>query len=593
MGAGLSVVGHRYIRNLLVHTSVPKNASMSYKSLLFCSDEKTARLVTQVLSELDFTVELAVDTYATAKKLAEEHFDALVVDCQNEQDASLLFKAARNSTENHSSLSVAVVDGQAGVAKAFRIGANLVLTKPINVEQSKSTLRVARGLLKKNQAKPVDTAPTAQPTPAFAIAKPAAPAEPAFSAAAASLSSGFSPAAGGAPTEPGRPSGPYESLEVEKEPTPSAEAADLAVLESMPQLPVTKAEPPVATPRTMDKPFVVGSSAAAAAPAIEKKIVERQAIGMSPLVTNEPIVKESTAPSTFENHVAVPTFSTLERAQGSGGGKGALKMIVALIVLGAAFYLGWQKLPGMLHRSSSANTAATPVDNTPEKTEAPAAQPNTAAPTSAPVATQPAAQGVAGTAPATNEPAASNAAEQIAATTATTQSSPDDIQVQEMPLSRDTKVTVTPKAQPLIVKNGAVRRPAAQAAAPVAPSISVADIGSNSPISDLVTSDAPLPKPAPGTVRISQGVSQGLLMKKVAPAYPAIAIQLHKEGTVEMLATVSKEGRIANIKVLNGDGMLTRAATDAVKQWQYRPYLLNGQPVEVETQISISFKLPK
>jgi DNA-binding NtrC family response regulator len=123
---------------------------MSYKSLLFCPDEKTARVVTQVLSELEFTVELSGEPFATVKKLTDEHFDALVVDCQNEQDASLIFKAARNSNLNHSSLSVAVVEGQAGVAKAFRIGANLVLSKPVNVEQSKSTLRVARGLLRKN-----------------------------------------------------------------------------------------------------------------------------------------------------------------------------------------------------------------------------------------------------------------------------------------------------------------------------------------------------------------------------------------------------------------------------------------------------------
>src|SRR5713101_6284553 len=125
---------------------------MSYKSLLFCPDEKTARLVTQVLTELEFTVELSNEPFAAVKKLTDEHFDALVVDCQNEQDASLLFKGARNSSLNHSSLSVAVVEGQVGVAKAFRIGANLVLTKPIHVEQSKGTLRVARGLLRKGQA---------------------------------------------------------------------------------------------------------------------------------------------------------------------------------------------------------------------------------------------------------------------------------------------------------------------------------------------------------------------------------------------------------------------------------------------------------
>src|SRR5258708_35196064 len=126
---------------------------MSYKALLFCTDEKTVQVVTQVLSELDFTVQRSSEPFATVKKLTDEHFDALVVDCQNEQNASLLFKGARNSSLNHSSLYVAVVEGQTGVAKAFRIGANLVLTKPINTEQSKSTLRVARGLLRKNEAR--------------------------------------------------------------------------------------------------------------------------------------------------------------------------------------------------------------------------------------------------------------------------------------------------------------------------------------------------------------------------------------------------------------------------------------------------------
>src|SRR5438309_7528202 len=144
---------------------------MSYKALLFCPDEKTVQVVTQVLSELDFTVQRSSEPFATVKKLTDEHFDALVVDCQDEQNAALLFKTAKNSPENHSSLSVAVVEGQAGVAKAFRIGANLVLTKPINVEQSKSTLRVARGLLKKAQPKPVSPLPTVSATEPMTIQK--------------------------------------------------------------------------------------------------------------------------------------------------------------------------------------------------------------------------------------------------------------------------------------------------------------------------------------------------------------------------------------------------------------------------------------
>ena len=106
---------------------------MSYKALLFCPDERTAKTVTQVLSELEFLVEACNEPFTAVKKLMAGHFDAVVVDCDNEQNATLLFKSARNSEFNQASLSVAVVEGQSGVAKAFRIGANLVLTKPINV----------------------------------------------------------------------------------------------------------------------------------------------------------------------------------------------------------------------------------------------------------------------------------------------------------------------------------------------------------------------------------------------------------------------------------------------------------------------------
>src|SRR4029079_13536918 len=137
---------------------------MTFQALLFCPDEKTARVTTQVLTELEFSVDACTEPFAAVKKLMGEHFDAVVVDCDNEQNATLLFKSARNSTSNQTSLAAAVVEGQAGVAKAFRIGANLVLTKPINIEQTKGTLRVARGLLRKAEAAKPAVAPAAAPS---------------------------------------------------------------------------------------------------------------------------------------------------------------------------------------------------------------------------------------------------------------------------------------------------------------------------------------------------------------------------------------------------------------------------------------------
>ena len=92
-------------------------------------------------------------------------------------------------------------------------------------------------------------------------------------------------------------------------------------------------------------------------------------------------------------------------------------------------------------------------------------------------------------------------------------------------------------------------------------------------------------------VRVSMGVSEGLLLERINPSYPEIARRLHIAGTVALGATISKSGRIEDLRVLSGHPLLREAAIEAVKNWRYRPYLLNGQPVEVKTMIEIHFTL--
>ena len=94
-----------------------------------------------------------------------------------------------------------------------------------------------------------------------------------------------------------------------------------------------------------------------------------------------------------------------------------------------------------------------------------------------------------------------------------------------------------------------------------------------------------------GRVALSSTLSAGLLLQRVVPVYPPIPKALHREGIVVLQATISTTGRIENLQVVSGDPMLTQAAIDAVRNWRYRPYLLNGQPVEVETTINVVFKL--
>ncbi len=95
----------------------------------------------------------------------------------------------------------------------------------------------------------------------------------------------------------------------------------------------------------------------------------------------------------------------------------------------------------------------------------------------------------------------------------------------------------------------------------------------------------------PQRVRISQGVTKGLLIHKQEPTYPTLARAARVQGDVVLSAIIDVNGQITNLQLVSGHPMLVPAALDAVKQWRYKPYLLNGQPVEVETTITVIFSL--
>ena len=97
----------------------------------------------------------------------------------------------------------------------------------------------------------------------------------------------------------------------------------------------------------------------------------------------------------------------------------------------------------------------------------------------------------------------------------------------------------------------------------------------------------------PQRVRVSSGVAQGLLVSKVNPMYPPEARDQRIQGVVVLQATIDKEGNVANLQLVSGHPLLAPPAIEAVKQWKYRPYLLNGTPVEVNTQVQVNFTLVK
>lgn len=102
------------------------------------------------------------------------------------------------------------------------------------------------------------------------------------------------------------------------------------------------------------------------------------------------------------------------------------------------------------------------------------------------------------------------------------------------------------------------------------------------------------PRPAPPTqtmVHRSEGVMAGQLIHQVQPSYPEIARNMHLSGTVRLEAVIGTDGTIRDLEILSGNPILTRPAVEAVRQWRYRPTLLNGAPVEVETYVTVNFVL--
>lgn len=104
---------------------------------------------------------------------------------------------------------------------------------------------------------------------------------------------------------------------------------------------------------------------------------------------------------------------------------------------------------------------------------------------------------------------------------------------------------------------------------------------------------APLPpaEQSPQRIRVGGNVEAASLLTRVVPRYPAMAIAAHVSGTVVLHAVIAKDGSVQELTYVSGPGLLLKAAMDAVRQWRYRPTLLNSQPVEVETTIDVVFNL--
>ncbi len=332
--------------------------------------------------------------------------------------------------------------------------------------------------------------------------------------------------------------------------------------------------------------FQAQGHAAAAAPAVEKPSTPPAPKIEPPLSISKTVVHEVPEPKSEKvvvdttSEVAPPTFfpGAYDPDEVEGGGKTKAIVIVAAVVLLAcsAGYLSWRnsaKNPAPPAATQTASSAASAT---------PAADPGSARETGA--SSQPASDITLGNSAPSPAPAAH---------TNPSKPSPKQSAPEAVP-SAPAEPEVT---QRLIVRSDTGHKPSAPAPqeqeAVQAPSaIGMGATADTKALASISSAPVNVPKPSAQTFRVSQGVMEGLVLKRVQPRYPTQALQMRIQGAVQLQATISKKGDIENLKVVSGDAVLAHAAQEAVKQWKYKPYYLNGDPVSIETQIQVNFKLP-
>lgn len=569
-------------------------------ALLLSPDDQAVTAITGVLEEMSVTCERPLDGVSAAQKLTSQTFDLVLVDCENLPAAKLIFDVCRRGKNGNNPVPIAIVDGRAGLPTAFRLGAELILTKPVAKDQARATIRTAVGRLRKT-APASEIAPATDGAVATAAAPAVAPAEEHAMAAAASagssqLTSYDDPVPSSAPSSIA---------------TTSSAAADVTsssgVSTTMSSAVMTSAveEVDAAPPAIPDARTPASFSAHPLTPSDDPVLAELERTeqeesekahasqeSASPEARAADSQKPASEPAT-EPAKAAPESRPAKLAASSPRRQGSLKtrgLLVALLMLaiaGGGFYFAWMYQPGF-------QTIVRPqIDRILALVGTTLAQPSTAAkPSSQPAPAQPtppapvstAAPDGALTTPDSATNSAANSSAPVAATsTANTQLSP---------ASATTVAPATPASATPVSAKPEVVKPEVAKVAPGKTGAAATDTAKNAAaLPDATLSNAPLPAEATAVILSSKG-AEGRLITRVTPKPPAGAQSSGAEGTVVLKTIVNENGKVAGVRLVEGNASLATAAVQAVKQWRYRPFIRDGKAQPFQTVVIVDFQRP-
>jgi protein TonB len=568
-------------------------------ALLLSPDDQAVSAITGVLEEMSVTCERPLDGLSAAQKLSSQSFDLVLVDCENLPAAKLIFDVCRRGRDGNNPVPIAIVDGRAGLPVAFRLGAELILTKPVAKDQARSTIRTAVSRVRKDV--PTNDSVPAQPAsaavPGAVVTSEVMSEELAHAAHAAATSAQltsfdepvpsfvptFVPAAALTATlsVPALTTEMHSAMhEIDATPAipklnPQSKSFSASSLsESSSDRAVSARSKPVRPLKPSDDPVLAG---------LERTELEASERAESQLEGSRPERSglDQTAPDQPSAKSGAPLSSSHRQRQQKR--RGPLVALLMLVLAGGGFYAAWTYQPEFrtiaqpqidrvlalagkaLQRALAPSVAKPSPQVAPATTPAPAPEsptdPNQTKPTVTDSATSSATGSATGLPPSS---AAATASGQPAATPGTTVAPPVS--------------GATATAVPAVSKLGANK-----------PSNKAAD--SKKDAAAATSSDPQLPGESSAIILSSKGAEKRLA-HSVPPKYPVGARSGEVQGTVVLKAVVDETGKVEGLRLVEGNATLATAAIQAVKQWRYRPYVRDGKAQAFQTVVIVDFQRP-
>jgi TonB family protein len=547
-------------------------------ALLLSPDDQAVSSITGVLEEMSVTYERPLDGLSAAQKLNSQSFDLVLVDCENLPAAKLIFDVCRRGKNGNNPVPIAIVDGRAGLPTAFRLGAELILTKPVAQDQARSTIRNAISRVKKDV--PANEIP-AQPADA------AAPDSRARAAAASSQLTSFSEAAAFttemfAPVDEIKAAPSASKLSPRSATSPTLASTSSLFEKSLPETSTTRSSELSPKPALAFKPSDDPVLAELERTELESSQPKESAL-QSP-------VTDKAAPEAPAVHAGAPVFSSY--SQGRPKARGSLVALLGLALAAAGFYAAWMYQPGFraIAEPQIDRLLALVGVAQPPQTAAAVPEPSLAKPAGqlAPAATQAAAQA------SPSDPNQAPSAVTDSATGATV-TSPTALSTNSTPTSN---VATSPTQAATTPGPSVVPPPSASTTGAVqAGNKSEASKAGASGLSEKkdATAATTLSAPLPGessTIILSSKGAEKRLAHSIPPKYPSNANLEDAQGTVVLKEVVDENGKVEGVRLVEGNVTLATAAIKAVKQWRYRPYLRDGRALPFQTVVILDFQRP-